>query len=97
MYADHEDDHEGEEWKATPKKKYKKKKLRTNPDGPYNVKFVFKNVNWDITIENESEDDFKVIARSDIKVSSDEIEVLKNYLQAEGFEDAATKHNLFWH
>ena len=57
MYAHHEDDHEGEEWKATPKKKYKKKKLRTNPDGPYNVKFVFKNVNWDITIENESEDD----------------------------------------
>jgi hypothetical protein len=74
----------------------KKQKLKTNPNGPYKLKITFKNVKWNITIENESEDTFKVLARSNVKVNSEEIETLKNYLQAEGFEEEAQEHNLFW-
>jgi hypothetical protein len=89
-----DDDLEGEGWKAL--KKPKQKNFKTNPAGPYNVKFQFKNIEWDITIKNITENDYKVIARSNIKVDQDEIEILKYYLQEEGFEEEAKKHNLFW-
>jgi hypothetical protein len=91
---DFEDDLEGDEWKRVSKKK---KKIKTNPKGPYNLKFSFKKILWDITIENISENDYKVIARSNVKVDPEEIECLKHYLQAEGFEEEAKKHNLYWH
>ena len=93
MFAEDENDYEGEEWKNV--KKPKRKNIKTNPSGPYNVKFKFKNVEWDITIENISEDDYKVTARSSIKVDEKEIDILKYYLQEEGFEEEAQKHNLF--
>jgi hypothetical protein len=89
-----DDDNDGESWKGAKSKK--RKKLKLNPTGFYNVEFMFKGVNWDITIENITYDDFKVTARSDKKVEQDEVEVLKRYLQTEGFEDAAKKHNLYW-
>lgn len=94
MIIDDDNDFEGEEWKGL--KKQKKKKIKTNPSGPYNLKFQFKGVKWDITIENVTEDDYKVIARSDVKINESEIESLKYYLQEEGFEEEAKKHNLFW-
>ena len=78
------------------KSQKKSKKLKTNPNGPYRVKFTFKNIKWNIIIENESEDVFKVLARSNVKVKQEEIEILKNYLQAEGFEEDAKRHNLIW-
>lgn len=94
MFAEDENDFEGEEWKNL--KKPKRKKIRTNPSGPYNVRFQFKGVEWDITIENVTENDYKVTARSNIKVAENEIDVLKYYLQEEGFEEEAKKHNLLW-
>ena len=89
-YSDDYD--ESDEWKNL--KKHKPFKL--NPSGPYKVKLLFKNVNWSITIENISMEDFKVTAISDKKVSKSHLSVLKKYLQDEGFEQAARKHNLFW-
>jgi hypothetical protein len=94
MYADDDHDLEGEGWKLNHNKK--RKKIRTNPAGPYIVNFIFKGVNWDITIENLSHDDYKVTASSNKKVSIEEVNILKKYLQDEGFEQAAKKHNLYW-
>ena len=71
-------------------------KFKTNPKGPYKIKFIFKGVNWDIKIQNISLEDFKVVARSSKKVNKTEIEILKKYLKDEGFEQAARKHNLYW-
>lgn len=94
LTEDHDDDYEGEEWKSVSKKK---KKLKVNPNGPFNFKFSFKNILWDITIENTDENDYAVTARSNVKVGPEEIECLKHYLQAEGFEEEAKKHNLYWY
>ena len=90
-----DDDLEGEDWKSI--KKPKRKRIKTNPKGPYNLKFKFKSVNWDITIENVDENDYKVIAKSNVKVEPEMIEALKHYLQQEGFEEEAKKHNLYWY
>jgi hypothetical protein len=74
----------------------KQGKFKTNPSGPYNFEMKFKGVNWVIKIENVSLDDFKVTAESDVKVKKKDLEILKRYIQDEGFEQAARKHNLFW-
>jgi hypothetical protein len=89
---ENDDDLKGEEWKGVKKPK----KLKTNPSGPYNVKFKFKNIEWNISIENVTDNDYQVTARSNVKVDENEIEILKNYLQEEGFEEEAKKHNLYW-
>lgn len=90
----YDDDFSEDTWKGSKKKK--SKKLNTNPAGPYGLEIIFKGVNWYIVIENLTMDDFKVTAKSDEKVGKDEVNILKKYLQAEGFEMAAKKHNLFW-
>lgn len=82
------------EKKKSPSKR--SKKLKKNPSGLYNVNLIFKGIQWDITIDNVSYDEFKITAKSNVKVNQDEVNVLKRYLQDEGFEDAATKHNLDW-
>jgi hypothetical protein len=82
-----------EPWKGSKKKT---KKLNTNPSGPYTLDLMFKGINWNIVIENLNINDFKVTVKSDKKVKIKEIDLLKRYLQAEGFEMAAKKHNLFW-
>ena len=89
-----DDDNDGDEWKE--KKKKPKGKIKVNPAGPYQVELLFRGVNWNIVIENVSYDLFKVKAYSDKKISKDEISLLKKYLELEGFEDAAKKHNLYW-
>ena len=71
-------------------------KFKVNPNGPYSFKMTFKGVKWDIKIENISLNDFKVTAKSNVKVKNNELEILKRYIQDEGFEQAARKHNLFW-
>jgi hypothetical protein len=70
--------------------------FKTNPKGPYKIQFKFKNIDWNITIQNINFNDFKVVARSSVKVNKSELEILKKYLKDEGFEQAARKHNLFW-
>ena len=86
------DSSENESWKGK-----KQKKLKQNPSGPFCIKnFVYKNTIWDIIIENITYDDFKVTAACDKEVSAKFVESLKRYLELEGFQDAAKKHNLFW-
>jgi hypothetical protein len=71
-------------------------KFKTNPKGPFKFKMTFKGVNWEIKIENVDMNDFKVTAKSNVKVDLDELEIIKRYLRDEGFEQAARKHNLYW-
>ena len=96
MIFDDDDDFDGEDWKQHKSKSKKSKKLKLNPEGPYRFNFIFRGVNWDISIENVSYSDYKVTARSDKTVEPEEVDVLKKYLQTEGFEEAAKKHNLYW-
>jgi hypothetical protein len=84
---------DGYEEQDSPKEQ---QKTRTNPKGSYIFNMIFKGVEWDIKIENLSLTDFKISAKAFEKVSKSELEVLKRYLIAEGFQDAAKKHNLFW-
>ena len=70
--------------------------FKTNPNGNYKIQLTFKGVNWKIEIKNIDMDSYKIIARSNVKVDEDELEILKKYLIDEGFEHAARQHNLFW-
>lgn len=70
--------------------------FKTNPNGNYTVELTFKGVNWLIEIKNIDMDTYKIIARSNVKVDEDELDILKKYLVDEGFEHAARQHNLFW-
>jgi len=83
--------------KNVSKNKKRNPKLKTNPSGPYNFKFLFRGVHMDITIQNIKIDEFKVTARSNGEVNPSLIESLKYYLTEEGFEEEATRHNLFWY
>jgi hypothetical protein len=93
-YNDSDDDGSFYEKKKSYHKK--SKRLKKNPRGLYNVNFIFKGIQWDITIDNIAYDEFKITAKSNVKVDQGEVDVLKRYLQDEGFEEAATKHNLEW-
>ena len=70
--------------------------FKTNPNGNYKIQLTFKGVNWKIEIKNIDMDSYKIIARSNVKVDGDELEILKKYLIDEGFEHDARQHNLFW-
>jgi hypothetical protein len=74
----------------------KKKTFKDNPNGPYRLKITVRGVNWDVTIKSTSALDHKVKAICEKKATKNDLEVLKNYLEKEGFNDAAKKHNLFW-
>jgi hypothetical protein len=87
---------DGESWKSPQKERRVKKKLKTNPDGPYEIDLIFSGIEFNIVIENITHDDFKVIASTDADVKKDKITALKHYLETEGFQEEARKHNLFW-
>jgi hypothetical protein len=88
----YEEDNNSEDWKNIKKSKT----CKVNPAGAYRVSLTFKGIKWDISIESISLNDFKVTARSNVKVEQPEVDILKKYLQDEGFEEAARKHNLYW-
>lgn len=93
---DDEEDFNGYFEKNVSKNKKRNPKLKTNPSGPYNFKFRFRGVNMDIIIQNIKIDEFKVTVKAHGEVNPELIESLKYYLSEEGFEEEATKHNLFW-
>jgi hypothetical protein len=70
--------------------------FKTNPNGNYKVELMFKGIKWKIEIKNLDTERYKILARSNVKVDPDELENLKRYLIAEGFEHEARQHNLFW-
>ena len=76
-------------------KKYKKK-LKLNPNGPYNVKMTFRGIYFDITIQNKKVDEFNITVKSSKKIDLNFLEILKRYLRDEGFEAEAQQWNLFW-
>jgi hypothetical protein len=92
----YDDGYEDEDEEKIQKFQKKQGEFKTNPNGPYNFEMKFKGVHWIIKIESLSLNDFKVTAASDIKVRKKDLDILKKYLQDEGFEQAARKHNLFW-
>ena len=71
-------------------------KLKKNVNGPYNVILTIQGIEYDITIDNITTNEFEITINSDSKPSIEQMEVVKSYLEWEGFEDAARKHNLFW-
>ena len=89
----YDDDFSNESWKGSKKKS---KKLNINPAGPFELEIIFRGIKLEIIIENTSINDFKVTVKANKKVDQGQINILKKYLQDEGFEMAAKKHNLFW-
>lgn len=71
-------------------------KFVTNPSGPYKLDLLYKGIKYKIMIKNLSEYEFDIFVRSNKKITKNEIESLKRYLEEEGFNNEATKHNLFW-
>jgi hypothetical protein len=90
---DDDDDDDDEFWKEQTKNK---KTFKVNPKGPYTLKITVKGILWNVVIKSISHNDFKVKALSNKKASKNDLEVLKVYLDKEGFIDAAKKHNLYW-
>jgi len=94
-----DDDFEEKKWK---KKQGRKKKLVTNPKGPFHFDMTFKGIEYDIVIENITYDKFKVcaICKEEEEKNIEEIEsemlILQRYLEDEGFFLAARKHNLYY-
>lgn len=68
----------------------------TNPKGPYRVKLTYKGVDCFIQMKNISENEFDIRVKTKQPINSSDLTSLKEYLDAEGFTNEATKHNLFW-
>jgi len=95
----YDSDFDEESWKE---KQGKKKKIITNPKGPYQIEMKFNGIEYDIIIENTAYNKFKVCAISktdeenNLKSYQMELKLLNRYLEAEGFYLAAKKWNLFY-
>lgn len=91
-----------ESWK---KKQGKKKKLLTNPEGPYKLDITYRGIKFNVTIENVTFDRFKLCAIMEDQDYDENVEdskyqplilKLNQYLDSEGYFMAAKKHNLFF-
>ena len=71
-------------------------KMAANPQGPYKIKMDYRGVTCAIAISNVDEHEFDIKIRANKKLAPSQIEGLKEYLEAEGFNAEARKHNLFW-
>lgn len=68
----------------------------TNPEGPYQVKLVYKSIDCNIQIQSISEYEFDIRIKTNKRLNQCDLSGLKEYLEAEGFTNEARKHNLFW-
>ena len=68
----------------------------TNPEGPYRIKLIYKGIDCFIQMKNVSESEFDIRVKTKQPMSASDLAGLKEYLDAEGFTNEATKHNLFW-
>jgi hypothetical protein len=93
FYGDDNDD----SYEEVTKNKRKPEKLKTNPSGPFHFKMTYLGIFCNVTIQNIKKDEFKISIDSSKKLNKSLLKHLTNYLKAEGFEDEATKHNLFWY
>jgi hypothetical protein len=79
------------------KNKRKRKKIKSNPSGPFNFKMTYRGIYCDITIQNITKDEFEVTVNSSQKLNKKLLQSLNRYLEAEGFQDEARNHNLYWY
>jgi hypothetical protein len=67
-----------------------------NPNGPYKVKLTYKGIDFKVTIDNDTFQDFSIKMVSNSAVDESLLSSLKDYLKQEGFLDEALYHNLYW-
>jgi hypothetical protein len=67
-----------------------------NPKGPYKVEMSYKGIDFNISIYNETLQDFIIKISSKQKGNDIILDSLKDYLKQEGFLDEALYHNLYW-
>lgn len=96
-YYDDNDSYDEYAEKDILKNKRKKKKIKSNPSGPFNFKMTYRGIYCDITIQNITKDEFEITVNSNKKLSKKMLASLNRYLQDEGFEDEARNHNLYWY
>jgi hypothetical protein len=68
----------------------------TNPQGPYKIKLKYKGIACYIQMQSINEYEFDIRIKTNKKLDQSDLNGLKEYLEAEGFTNEATKHNLFW-
>jgi hypothetical protein len=67
-----------------------------NPKGPYKVNLKYKGIDFKVSIDNETFQDFIIKISSKQKSNEVILDSLKDYLKQEGFLDDALYHNLYW-
>jgi hypothetical protein len=67
-----------------------------NPKGPYKVELTYKGIDFKVTIDNDTFQDFSIKMVSNGAVDVSLLSSLKDYLKQEGFLDEALYHNLYW-
>ena len=71
-------------------------KKTNNPKGPFTIDIKYKGIDFNVVIDSTSLFEYDVKVKTKNKKISHTIDSLKEYLEYEGFLDAARKHNLFW-
>lgn len=67
-----------------------------NPAGYYKVKLDYQGIKCHIMIKNIDEYEFEIRVKSNKPLNPKQIEGLKSYLEAEGYNNEARKHNMLW-
>lgn len=66
-----------------------------NKNKCYNINLIFKNVKCNVLINNIDDYEFEIRVKANKKMTSKDLQALKNYLESEGFNDEARKYNLY--
>lgn len=67
-----------------------------NPKGPYKVELTYKGIDFKVTIDNDTFQDFIIKIVSKGVRNQNLMDSLRDYLKHEGFLDEALYHNLYW-
>ena len=67
-----------------------------NPKGHYNIDLTLRGVKCNVRIINESYNKFKLEVSSKKTLSEEFLTFIGEYLNQEGFNEEARKHNLEW-
>jgi hypothetical protein len=78
------------------KKEKNKGNYTQNPKGYYNVNLTLRGIRCNVKIINESYNKFKLEVQSKKILSDDFLKFIGEYLENEGFNEEARKHNLEW-
>ncbi len=70
--------------------------LVTNPAGVYRIKITYQKVKCNIMIKSIDDYEFDIYVKTNKKITNNQLEGLKQYLETEGYFNEARKHNLYW-